>query len=258
MMNHARFAGAAAPLVVTWAVASGGDLTPPPGPVAPTMKTLEQVEPRTPIDSLPLTISQPGSYYLTGNLTTASFGIFVDAPDVTIDMMGFSITGSTPDDFYGIQVTDVGTDNATFTLRNGVIRRFEFGVVAFDGGPNDAGHTVIGVGAVEIGRQAIDMRQGNVLIRDCFAQRSAASLIPLVSSFGITADGGVIESCRAEGFGYGLAAVAGGLIHNSQAINCDRGAVVSDGMVRGCVLYNNTTANLQILGLGVGIDNYAP
>ncbi len=37
----------------------------PPGAPAPTFKTLQQVEPRTPISALPFTISQPGSYYLT-------------------------------------------------------------------------------------------------------------------------------------------------------------------------------------------------
>ena len=57
------------------APALAGGLTPPGAP-APTMKTLDEVEPRIPIG--PLTtpgdagsvyrISQPGSYYLTGNL----------------------------------------------------------------------------------------------------------------------------------------------------------------------------------------------
>jgi hypothetical protein len=48
-----------------------GSLTPPGAP-APTMKTLQQVEPRTPISSAPFTISQPGSYYLTTNLTVTT------------------------------------------------------------------------------------------------------------------------------------------------------------------------------------------
>src|SRR6476469_6853818 len=56
-----------------------GSLTPPPGTPAPTMKTLDQVEARIPIDTAhtpgdqtnEFIISQPGSYYLTGNLSVA-------------------------------------------------------------------------------------------------------------------------------------------------------------------------------------------
>src|SRR5215207_11600534 len=55
-----------------------GTLTPPGAP-AQTMKTLDQVEPRKPISSLPFTITQPGSYYVTSNLVgvAASRGITV-------------------------------------------------------------------------------------------------------------------------------------------------------------------------------------
>src|SRR5438445_10077681 len=71
-----------------------GPLTPPGAP-APTMKTLDQIEPRTPISSVPFTISQAGSYYLTKNLTgTASQdGITIAADNVTLDLMGFSLNG---------------------------------------------------------------------------------------------------------------------------------------------------------------------
>src|ERR1700722_17008335 len=41
---------------------SQGSLTPPGAP-APTMLTLSQIEPRTPISSLPFNITRPGSYY---------------------------------------------------------------------------------------------------------------------------------------------------------------------------------------------------
>ena len=68
-----------------------GALTPTGAP-APTMKTLQQVEPRTPISSLPYTITSGGSYYLTGNLTTGSSnGIVVAASGVTLDLNGYTI-----------------------------------------------------------------------------------------------------------------------------------------------------------------------
>ena len=78
-----------------------GSLTPPGAP-APTMKTLQQVEPRTPLvagspgvsigASGTITISQSGSYYLTGNLTVASgVGIMISASGVTVDLKGFTI-----------------------------------------------------------------------------------------------------------------------------------------------------------------------
>jgi len=72
-----------------------GALTPPGAP-APTMKTLTQVEPRTPIAALPYVIISPGSYYLTTNLTTAVGlnGITVAADHVAIDLRGFAIIGA--------------------------------------------------------------------------------------------------------------------------------------------------------------------
>ncbi len=67
------------------------------------MKTLAQVEARTAIDptqpgfTTPYTISQPGSYYLTGNLTVSSGdAIRITASGVTLDLNGFTISSTAP------------------------------------------------------------------------------------------------------------------------------------------------------------------
>ena len=82
-------------------------LTPsgPPSDPATAMKSLNQVEPRTPIGSLPFTISQPGSYYFTKNLEfTAATGhaVTVTSDNVSIDMMGFTLSSTAPVTGYGI------------------------------------------------------------------------------------------------------------------------------------------------------------
>src|SRR5437667_9194781 len=67
-------------------VVHGGPLD-PPGPVAPTGKTV--------ITSLPFTISQPGSYILNGDLTGSSGdGITIQTDWVTIDLNGFTLFGA--------------------------------------------------------------------------------------------------------------------------------------------------------------------
>ncbi|MBI5765335.1 MAG: right-handed parallel beta-helix repeat-containing protein [Planctomycetes bacterium] len=108
---------------------SAGDLNPPVGPVAPTLKPLTDVEPRTAInlvntpgdgDSL-YRISAPGSFYLTGNVSGAASkaGIEIAASNVSVDLMGFELQGVTGS-LQGIRITAVNAVN--ISIRNGAIR----------------------------------------------------------------------------------------------------------------------------------------
>ena len=61
------------------------------------MKSLDQIEPRTPISAAPFTITNSGSYYLTTNLTVSSGNAITIATNgVTLDLGGFTIVSTAP------------------------------------------------------------------------------------------------------------------------------------------------------------------
>ena len=94
---------AAIPVLVLAAALVAGPLDPPAGPVTSTYKTLTEVEPRIAISSTNTPgdvdsvyrITQPGSYYLTGNITGVAGKrcIEIASDDVTIDLNGMIIWG---------------------------------------------------------------------------------------------------------------------------------------------------------------------
>ncbi|MGI8965822.1 MAG: hypothetical protein ACR2H1_07000 [Limisphaerales bacterium] len=102
-----------------------GNLTPSAAP-APTMKTLSQIEPRTPISSVPFYINTSGSYYLTTNLTGSPFfdGISVYANGVSIDLNGFTLKGDA-NSFSGIYIPS-SSSRTNLNVRNGIIEGWSF------------------------------------------------------------------------------------------------------------------------------------
>ena len=99
-------------------VVCGGSLEPSAGPTTGTMKTLDQVEPRTAITSIPWTISASGSYYLASSLTATNSqnGITIAADNVSIDLKGFKLDGNR---YSAHCITGSGRTN--IAIRNGTI-----------------------------------------------------------------------------------------------------------------------------------------
>jgi hypothetical protein len=92
------------------------------------MKTLDQVEPRTPITNLPFVITSSGSYYATTNLNGAS-GILIDADDVTIDLNGFTLDGFISGASDGIAVTGF---HENIRIENGTLLNWQRSGIELD------------------------------------------------------------------------------------------------------------------------------
>lgn len=75
----------------------------------------------TPISALPFTITTSGAYYVTTNLTGTG-GIMVSAPDVAIDLRGYTLTGENATNsgiFAMYMVTNLEVSNGTLRGWNG-------------------------------------------------------------------------------------------------------------------------------------------
>jgi hypothetical protein len=140
----------------------------PPGPPGPTMKTLDEVEPRIPIiqDDIPLTINQPGSYYFTGNLSYAAGGptdkaISIGQVDVIIDLMGYSLQGTGT----GVGIFGNSLQTNSTVIRNGTVRGFNVGIHT----SLNQGTQIINIRAVDNATDGIHVTNGVSLIKNCTA-----------------------------------------------------------------------------------------
>ncbi len=220
-------------LAVTPAVAGSLD---PPGPPAPTMKTLADVEPRTPVETLAGSadalhvIDEPGSYYLTADLLgePGKSGIFIEADDVVLDLNGFSVVGVT-----GARtgvLTRAGARN--LIVFNGTVGDWPedgIGLQTFNG----LVHHVLAAGN---GGAGIAVWIGNVTFSTA-----------LGNGDGIRVDGpGVIENSAAAGNGNGIKVVGQVTVRHCQAQSNAVGFLYdfSGALVDSLAVENTTGASL--------------
>lgn len=256
-MNRSVTTAAAAilALAATTGLLVAGPLNPPPGPVAPTFKTLAEIEPRiainqanTPGDAACMfKISQPGSYYLTGNVigVASKTGIMITASDVTIDLMGHTMQGVVGS-WDGI--ANLGGPYDNLCVRNGV-------VTGWGGSGVDLSRNTAGSGSiVENIRASNNLNFGirndyHGVVRGCTAMNNGSTGLVIIN-------GGVAETCTASSnTGSGFYVGTGASAHDCVArYNTLHGfECFAWGVLTGCGSIINSGNGFSI-GIGSRID----
>jgi hypothetical protein len=202
-----------------------GSLTPPGAP-ASSMKTLAQVEARTAITNTgTVAINQPGSYYLTTNITVASgHGVVILCSNVMLDLNGFTLFSTDPSgNGYGVFLSN---SVRNITIMNGFVR---------GGITNNGSNTYTGPGFSH-GIFDLGGTIGNILISR--VQISGCRTAGILMDLGTTT---TIESCHVQtSGGTGLAAA---IVRDSSAIDC-RTTGISGELITGCRGESQTTIGL--------------
>jgi len=241
-----------------------GVLTPPGAP-APTMKTLDQIEPRTIVNaantpgnsSSSFIISQPGSYYLTTNLTGVSgkTGIEILTNNITLDLNGFALQGVSGS-VYGIDIPFTLTN---ITVRNGMVSGWgNIGVysestlslnLVFErlnvSGNGGYGFFVAGSGTVRdcnCEKNSVDgIYCASGIVSGCTANTNLAT--------GIEIDGGIVSGCSAQNnIGHGIYCNGGAVSGCSAQNNGNCGIVAVDSMMSECSAQYNGTHGIYVMG----------
>ncbi len=223
-------------LLVTGNALGQGPLTPPGAPGAG-MKTLAQIEPRTPITNIPMTITQPGSYYLTTNLTCAvanTNGITVLADRVTLDLNGFTLAGlGTPTVGDGIYQP---TSQSDLWVRNGSVTRWPSGIglnIAGEGGRVSDVHAFGNSVGILLGETA--------LAEGCFCNSNTTTGLLMYWN-------SVAQRCTADRNGTSGFATGSGcqLVDCASYRNGSTGIYVGEGsLVVRCLVYDSGTHGIR-------------
>ncbi len=241
MNNKLKLAAFVSAFFILHSAFGQGSLTPPFGAPVPVMKSLDQVEARTPlVAGQPgvtvgaagnITITAPGSYYLTTNLTVTAanvHGINVGTHHATIDLNGFTITMTNLANsglIAGVNVA--GINGQQVTVRNGSI---------IGGGTNSTG--IVGVYA--------STGLPTVTVEHIKCHRVYLGIyLPFVLGNGDALCS--VRDCSVEvaGSGGGLPSLPGGIVAHSVSgctVRNTMGAGITGARVTDCVVEQSSVA----------------
>jgi hypothetical protein len=239
---------------------SAGNLSPPGGAISPSMKDLDDVEPRTAIrndfDTItPIVISSPGSYYLAEDIFSihSEHGIEIDASHVTLDLNGFTVFGNTEvGSLDGIHIAD---ERHNVTIRNGTVRDFfQNGIY----GTASDGCVVEGVRVINNSLYGIRLRNYS-RVKDCMALGNAQNDGITVNAKSVITgslawDNGNDDSDA----GIRVGADSGTVFACTSSENTGWGIRVGSGStISSCTARNNTGNGLDASSVGHVVDSTA-
>jgi hypothetical protein len=242
---------AAMGLMVFSSIALAGNLEPDAAPGS-TMKTLDEVEPRIPIlaSDTPVgtfTISESGSYYLTGNRQCSGTGIQVDVNDVTIDLCGYTLSGpDSTSSIYGINISGTQTN---IHIRNGTIRDFKIAVNAGTGGGEN--QRVDNIRAISNTYGGINLNHSNCAVTGCTITDngiSGSGMVGIKTFANSIVTGNIIaNNGTSAGYAvYGIDSYNGCVVTNNVVYNngdSAGGDVYGIRAYEGCTLTGNTASD---------------
>ena len=240
-------------LLLSYLPAGEDDPAGPPGSVETRMKTLNQIEPRVLITSLPYTITNRGAYYLTQNLTgvPGSNGIIISSSDVDLNLNGFSLIGSgTNIGSSGIVLDLITNLYMNLTIHNGIVSGWpNAGLVLIDGlncrlkGISSVGNGLQGGTGIYIGK--------DWEVEDCIAFRNYGPGISIGNY-------SRVRNCRArENTGNGFHTGIGSVIEN--CVSAENKAYgffgQTESIIRDCVAICNTNDGIYVGPNSLALNN---
>jgi len=183
----------------------------------------------TQIKSLPATISSPGFYYITRDLScaTGSHGITISADNVTLDLIGFSLVGPGGTGSYdGIHMSG----RANVEIRNGTVRDFpKRGIYEADS--EGTGSRIINIRVTDNGGSGISLYGQSHLVERCTAVGNANAGI--FAQFGSTITG---NTCY-DNTSYGIYASNGSTVIGNTCYKNNFDGIYTH---EGCTVSRNT------------------
>jgi parallel beta-helix repeat protein len=222
-------------------------------------------EVRTEISACGTTIDASGSFYVSSNLTATGHCIEVTVDNVTIDLMGFTLTGDGNTGDYGVYINEP----SNVEVKNGTITNFGIGVYSKNTSNTESSNRVINIRAFANTVYGIFLNSYDNLVKGCTA--SGNTYTGIYAGIGSTVTNNTAYDNQ-DNSSYGIKVLSGSTVtnntvtgnHGNYGIYAEWGSTITNNTVTGhqgsisgifgnsgSTVTNNTVYNCEHWGIKV-------